>query len=106
MFGYITLLFSLSDFALSIGLSCDETTNIVGFLNLSTAVGRPIIGFISDRYARVNTAGVLTFSCGIICFAFWMPATTYSLTVFFSLLCGAFLGVFWMASADCTLSIC
>lgn len=97
MFGYIALLFSLSDFALAIGLSRKEATDIVGFLNLGTAVGRPIIGIISDRFSRVNTAAVLTFSCGIICFALWMPAKTYGLTVFFSLLCGAILGVFWMA---------
>lgn len=105
MFGYIALLFSLSDFALSIGLSSDEATDIVGFLNLGTAIGRPIIGIISDRFSRVNTAGVLTFSCGIICFAFWIPATTFGLTVFFSLLCGATLGVFWMASTNHWLSI-
>lgn len=105
MFGYVALLFSLSDFALSIGLSSDEATDIVGFLNLGTAIGRPIIGIISDRFSRVNTAGVLTFSCGIICFAFWIPATTFGLTVFFSLLCGAILGVFWMASTNHWLSI-
>ncbi|KAF2665263.1 MFS transporter, MCP family, solute carrier family 16, member 6 [Microthyrium microscopicum] len=96
MFGYIALLFSLSDFALAIGLSREEATDIVGFLNLGTAVGRPIIGIMSDHFSRVNTAAVLTFSCGIICFALWMPAKTYGLTVFFSLLCGAILGVFWM----------
>ncbi|CAD0020554.1 unnamed protein product, partial [Aureobasidium pullulans] len=34
MLGYITLLFSLSDFALSIGLSQSQATNVVGLLNL------------------------------------------------------------------------
>ncbi|KAF2003607.1 MFS transporter, MCP family, solute carrier family 16, member 6 [Amniculicola lignicola CBS 123094] len=96
MFGYIALLFSLSDFALSIGLSHDQATDIVGFLNLGTAIGRPIIGIVSDRFSRVKTAGVLTFCCGLICFALWMPAKGFGLTVFFALLCGAILGVFWM----------
>jgi MFS family permease len=98
MFGYITLLFSLSDFALSIHLSREQGTDIVGFLNLGTAVGRPIIGIFSDRFSRANTAGVLTLICGLSCFAFWLPATTFGLSVFFSLLCGAILGVFWMVS--------
>jgi MFS family permease len=96
MFGYITLLFSLSDFALSIGLTPAQGTDVVGFLNLGTAVGRPIIGIASDRFSRINTAGVLTMVCGLSCFAFWLPATTFGLTVFFSLICGAILGVFWM----------
>jgi MFS family permease len=96
MFGYIVLLFSLSDFSLAIGLSRAEATDIVGFLNLGTAVGRPMIGMFSDRFSRINTAGTLTLICGLSCFAFWIPSTTFGLTVFFSLLCGAILGVFWM----------
>ena len=96
MFGYITLLFSLPDFALGIGLSRDQATDIVGLLNIGTAVGRPVIGLIIDRFSRVPTAGALTFLCGIICFALWIPTTSFSLTMVFSILCGAILGVFWM----------
>lgn len=109
MFGYITLLFSLSDFALSIGLSQAQATDVVGFLNLGTAVGRPIIGIISDRYQAVETAGALTLLCGLSCFAFWLPATGFGLTIFFSLLCGAILGVFWMVclySLLCPYMVC
>ncbi|KAL7915162.1 MFS transporter, MCP family, solute carrier family 16, member 6 [Trichoderma velutinum] len=96
MFGYIALLFSLSDFALAVGLSSTQATDIVGFLNLGTAVGRPIIGLISDRTSKVATAGILTFLCGIICFALWLPAASFGLTTLFAILCGAIVGVFWM----------
>jgi hypothetical protein len=98
MFGYVVLLFSLSDFALSIGLSRAQATDIIGLLNVGTAVGRPIIGIASDRWSRIDTAGALTLLCGLSCFAFWLPATYYGLTVFFAILCGAILGVFWMVS--------
>ncbi|KAI1110076.1 MFS transporter, MCP family, solute carrier family 16, member 6 [Nemania sp. NC0429] len=96
MFGYITLLFSLSDFALSIGLSRQQATDVVGLLNIGTAIGRPVIGIASDRVSRVGVAGFLTFLCGLICFALWLPATSSGLLTFFSILCGAILGVFWM----------
>jgi MFS family permease len=96
MFGYIALLFSLSDFALAIGLTRAEATDAVGFVHLGTAVGRPIIGICSDKFSRINTAGVLTLVCGISCFALWVPATGFGLTVFFCLICGAIVGVFWM----------
>ena len=103
MFGYTTLLFSLSDFATSIHLSRSQATDIVGFLNLGTAVGRPLIGILSDRFSRTNTAAVLTLVCGLICFALWLPATSFGLTVFFALICGAILGVFWMFSISSSL---
>jgi predicted MFS family arabinose efflux permease len=96
MLGYIVLLFSLSDFALSIGLSRSQATDLLGLLHVGTAVGRPIIGILSDRWSRIDTAGALTLLCGLSCFAFWLPAESFGLTVFFALLCGAIVGVFWM----------
>ncbi|KAL5374225.1 hypothetical protein PMIN06_012461 [Paraphaeosphaeria minitans] len=96
MLGYIVLLFSLADFALSIGLTRAQATDVIGLLNVGTAVGRPVIGIFSDRWSRIDTAGVLTLLCGLSCFAFWLPATSFGLTVFFAILCGAIVGVFWM----------
>lgn len=106
MLGYVLLLFSLADFALSIGLSRSQATDIIGLLNVGTAVGRPIIGILSDKWSRIDTAGVLTLLCGLSCFAFWIPATSYGLTVFFAMLCGAFVGVFWMVSNALRCSLC
>ncbi|KAH8699328.1 major facilitator superfamily domain-containing protein [Phaeosphaeriaceae sp. PMI808] len=69
-------------------------TNIAGFLNLGTAVGRPVIGIISDRFRRIDTAAVITLVCGLSCVAFWIPSTSYGLTVFFSIICEPFLEYF------------
>lgn len=99
MLGYITLLFSLSDYALSIGISQQRATDIIGLLNIGTAVGRPIIGIVSDKSDLFDVAGILTLTCGLSCFAFWIPAQSYGLLVFFSILAGAILGVFWMVCA-------
>ena len=98
MLGYIVLLYSLGDFAIAIGLSHSQSTTIIGLLNVGTAVGRPIIGIWSDKYRRVDVAAILTLLCGVACFAFWLPATGYGLTIFFALLIGAILGVFWMVN--------
>ena len=96
MLGYITLLYSLSDFARSIGLDANQASAITAFLNLGTALGRPMIGVASDRYGRMETAGLITFFCGFICFAIWLPAKSYGVTIFFAIVVGAILGVFWM----------
>lgn len=81
MLGYITLFFSMSDFALSIGVSSQRATDLTGFLNIGTAVGRPIIGIASDRLDRFDVAGALTFICGLSCFAFWIFAQSHGLTI-------------------------
>jgi predicted MFS family arabinose efflux permease len=96
MLGYVVLLFSLSDFALSIGLTRAQATDVIGLLNVGTAVGRPLIGILSDRWSRIDMAGVLTLLCGLSCFMFWLPATSPGLTIFFAIICGAIVGVFWM----------
>ncbi|KAM0691062.1 hypothetical protein Q7P36_009833 [Cladosporium allicinum] len=96
MLGYITLLFSLSDFALSIGISPQRATDVIGLLNVGIAIGRPIIVIASDKSNRIDVALALTLICGLSCFALWIPVQSYGLLVFFSLLAGAILGVFWM----------
>ncbi|KPI40333.1 putative transporter MCH2 [Cyphellophora attinorum] len=96
MLGYITLLYSLSDFSLSINLDRAQATNITAFLNLGTAFGRPFIGVISDRLGRLEVASSLTFLCGLVCFALWIPAKTYPNIIVFAIISGAILGVFWV----------
>ena len=98
MLGYIALLFSLSDFAHSIGLNARQAAAVSAFLNLGTAVGRPLIGLVSDHCGRLETSGVITAFCGVTCFAIWLPANSYGVTIFFAIINGAILGVFWMAS--------
>ena len=99
MLGYVTLYYSLPDFAISIGLSQSQSSNTIIIVNLGTAVGRPWIGYLSDRFGREKVAAILTLSCGVLCLAIWLPAESYGLTLFFALVSGAILGVFWAASA-------
>ncbi|KIW75119.1 hypothetical protein Z517_11891 [Fonsecaea pedrosoi CBS 271.37] len=96
MLGYIALLYSLSDFSLSIGLSRQQATQVTAFLNMGTALGRPCIGVASDRFGRFGVATSLTLICGLACLVIWIPATSFGVTVFFGILSGAILGVFWM----------
>ncbi|KAF4628754.1 hypothetical protein G7Y89_g9395 [Cudoniella acicularis] len=97
MFGYITLMFSLSDYALAIGRSGSDSATVAAILNLGAACGRPLIGYTSDRYGRVEVAGILTFVCGILVFVLWMPATLFSVLLVFAFISGGILGIFWAA---------
>ena len=95
MLGYITLLYSLSEFTLSLGVSDSQAVDITAFLNVGTAVGRPLVGQASDRYGRVEVAGIVTFVCGLTIFCIWIPSSNYGVTVFFALINGTILGSFW-----------
>lgn len=98
MLGYVVLLYTLPDFAHSIGLSSGQAATINALLNLGTAIGRPFIGILSDKYGRFEIALALTFACGVSCFTIWLPSTTYGATIVFSIVSGAILGVFWVVS--------
>ncbi|KAJ5848505.1 hypothetical protein N7455_012462 [Penicillium solitum] len=98
MLGYICLLFSLPDYARSIGLSDNQATIVNAILNLGTAVGRPLIGVASDYFGRIEVAGLLTCFCGVTCFVIWLPSASYGVLVLFAFISGAILGVFWVVS--------
>ncbi|KAK7910757.1 hypothetical protein PG985_013238 [Apiospora marii] len=95
MFGYITLMFSLSDYAKAIGRSDQDAATIPALLNLGAALGRPLIGYASDRLGRVEVAGALTFACGVLIFGLWLPSTSYAALGVFATFSGAILGIFW-----------
>lgn len=95
LLGYTVLLFSLPNFATSIGLSPSQGS-VVGALNsLGQGLGRPIVGLVSDRCGRINTAGTLTFFTAVLCFAVWIPAGGMGVLSFFSVLSGTMSGTYW-----------
>ena len=99
IWGYMILLFSLPDYARSVGLSDHEAATLNAMLNLGTAVGRPLIGIASDRLGRIEVAGVITLLSGLSCVMIWIPVTSYAALIFFSVFIGGMFGVFWVVSA-------
>ena len=99
MLGYIVLLFSLPNYALSVGLSARQGSVIGALLNLGQGIGRPLVGVFSDSAGRINIAGALTFFCGLFCFVIWIFAKTYGVLIFFALIAGTVAGTFWATIA-------
>ena len=97
MLGYVVLLFSLPNYAVSIGLSPSQGALIGALLNLGQGLGRPMVGIFSDSIGRINIAGFTTLLAGLFCFIIWLPAKTYGATILFALLVGSVAGTFWTA---------
>lgn len=106
MLGYIVLLFSLPNYARSVGLSAKQGSVIGALLNLGQGtpdiaglliqrllivpgLGRPFVGYFSDAAGRINLAGACTFLVGLFCFVIvreWVSSDFRISGFFFSLL--------------------
>lgn len=93
---YTILLFSLSSYASSIGLSYLQGSNVTTVQSVAQSVGRPMLGFISDKIGRVNTTCISIFLIGIFTFCFWIFTNTYSQLLGFAFVIGLLLGVNWV----------
>ena len=95
MMGYIVLLFSLPNYASSIGLSAQQGSIVGAVLNLGQGLGRPLVGIFSDKAGRISLAGLCTFVCGLFCFFIWIFAKSFGVLVFFAIIVGTVAGTFW-----------
>ncbi|CAG8169723.1 unnamed protein product [Penicillium nalgiovense] len=95
MLGYVALLFSVANFALSVGLSPHQGSIVSALLNLGQGLGRPFVGMFSDRLGRINIATFLSFLCGLFCLAIWTSADSMGVVCFFAVLVGTVAGTYW-----------
>ena len=93
--GFIVLLYSLPHYAVSIGLTGKQGSIVGAMMNLGLGIGRPFIGYYSDTWGRINTAGITTAACGIFCLVLWTTAHTFTALLCFALLVGVVCGTFW-----------
>lgn len=103
--GYITLLYSLPNYAQSIGLTAKQGSIVGAVLSLGLALGRPPVGYCSDRFGRINVAMIMTALCGIFCLAIWVPANSYAVLLVFALAAGTVMGTFWATVVPVTAEI-
>ncbi|KAF7860628.1 hypothetical protein EAF04_008148 [Stromatinia cepivora] len=99
MLAYIVLLFSLPNYARSIGLSAKQGSVIGALLNLGQGLGRPFVGGFSDATGRINMAGTCTFLAGFFCLVIWIFAKSYGVLIFFAIIVGTVSGTFWATIA-------
>lgn len=106
MLGYVVILFSLPDYARAQGFSDTQGSVLSALLNLGMAFGRPLVGWVSDRWGRLNVGGIMTMVTAISCFVIWMPAgKSFGVAILFSLVNGAVCGTFWTTISPITVEV-
>jgi MFS family permease len=93
--GYNVLLFSMPDFALSMGLTPKQGSITSAVLSLGLLLGRPVLGLGSDRFGRLNVATFLTALTGLLCLVVWILARSIGLICFYTFLVGCISGTYW-----------
>lgn len=99
MLSYIVLLFSLPNYARTVGMTAQQGSIIGAVLNLGQALGRPPIGYFSDAFGRINMAATMTFLAGLFSLVIWNFAKSFGVLVFFAILGGTVAGTFWAVVA-------
>lgn len=102
---YTILLFSLSSYATTIGLTYKQGSNVTTVQSVAQTIGRPLLGICSDKIGRVNTTLIFTLILTIFIFLFWIFVTTYSELLAFAFLAGFILGVNWVNFGPMTADI-
>lgn len=105
MLGYVVLIFSLANYANSIGLGASQAALISAILNLGQGLGRPFVGYFSDTTGRINMSALMTLICAIFALAIWINAHVYGVLIFFALVCGTVAGTFWTTIGPVTAEV-
>lgn len=105
MLGYVVLLFSLPNYARTVGMSASQGSIIGAVLNLGQALGRPPIGYWSDTFGRLNMAASMTALCGILVLVVWIFAKSFGVLIFFAIVGGCVAGTFWAVVAPVTTEV-
>jgi predicted MFS family arabinose efflux permease len=96
---YICSIYSLSAFAIAIGLTQSQGGNVSAVLQVGTAVGRPLMGVVSDRFGRITSALVVTAVNVVLNLAWWINIESYGNLVAYSLFLGMTSGTYWTVIA-------
>ncbi|KAJ4296709.1 hypothetical protein N0V90_006757 [Kalmusia sp. IMI 367209] len=105
MLGYVVLLFSLPNYARTVGMTASQGSIIGAVLNLGQALGRPPIGYFSDSLGRLNMAASMTALCGVLCLVVWIFAKSFGVLIFFAIAGGSVAGTYWAVVAPITTEV-
>lgn len=99
MLGYFVLIFTLANYAIVIGLDASQAAWVPALFMLGQAVGRPILGWLSDVYGHIQVTSLMSLLCGIFSLAIWLNARSFASLIAFALVEGLVGGVFWVTTA-------
>ncbi|KAI8147113.1 major facilitator superfamily domain-containing protein [Fennellomyces sp. T-0311] len=93
-FGYIPPFYLAPTYASHIGVDAASGSTLVSIMSATNVLCRITLGFVGDRYGRVNTLCIFTLLSGIFTMTIWQFSTSYGIFVVYCALFGATAGAF------------
>ncbi|GMM35158.1 hypothetical protein DASC09_024830 [Saccharomycopsis crataegensis] len=95
---FVTVQYVIADATRSLGYSADQGADTSALMATGVIIGRPLLGFISDRLGAV-TVGIWTYAvCALFTLAMWMPGRNLATIYAYSLIIGGLMGFNWGAN--------
>ncbi|KAG9258222.1 putative monocarboxylate transporter [Emericellopsis atlantica] len=105
MLAYVVMIFSLANYANYIGLNASQAALVSAMYNMGQGLGRPLVGYFSDRTGRITMASFMTLVAGILSLAIWIPAKHYATLIVYAILGGGVGGTFWVTIGPVTAEV-
>lgn len=91
MLGYVIVLYSMSAYSVSIGLTHSQGAAVSACVSAGIIVGRASMGALIDRYGSMNISLLSSLLTAILIFAMWINAKTYPVLLATGIMLGLFL---------------
>lgn len=102
MFGYVILLYTMSEFTTALGYTEWQGAIVSAMVQVGFTYGRPLTGFISDKVGAVTVTIVCYYMSTIFTLAMWIPTKNYATCIALALLVGTFIGCIFPTTAPIT----
>ncbi|KAL9602762.1 MAG: hypothetical protein Q9219_001605 [cf. Caloplaca sp. 3 TL-2023] len=101
---YYVPVYFISTYARSLGFSSTAGANFIALSNGTSAGGKVLIGYVADRYGRLNLLLLCTFLSAVTTLGLWSPSTVsnsatgmslfVAYVIFYSITAGAYVSLF------------
>ncbi|KAL8951560.1 MAG: hypothetical protein Q9222_002470 [Ikaeria aurantiellina] len=101
---YYVPVYFISTYARSLGFTATAGANFIAMSNATSAGGKIVVGYVADRYGRLNLLLVCTLLSAVATLALWLPSTSTSMhvgrslfvayVVLYSVTAGAYVSLF------------
>ncbi|KAG0304279.1 hypothetical protein BGZ98_005736 [Dissophora globulifera] len=104
--GYFTPFYFISSYAQQHGASTSTAALMVGLMNGASAVGRIIMGMVSDKIGSINALFISTSAATLTLLLVWSFAKTIPVMFLFSILYGLCCGAYLSSTVSVSGAIC
>ncbi|KAF9115224.1 hypothetical protein BGX27_008589 [Mortierella sp. AM989] len=104
--GYFTPFYFISSYAQQHGVDTSTASLMVGLMNGASAVGRIVMGLVSDKIGPINALFISTFAATLTLLFIWTFAKTTAVMFLFSILYGLCCGAYLSSTVSVSVAIC